>query len=279
VDVSQHSYDAGAAGAVVLSRADAFADALAGTPLAIRADGPLLLTDPAKLDPRVAQELTRVLPPGATVYLLGGTAALATPVETAITELGYTTVRLSGPDRFATAVKIAEEGLDRPTTVLLATGGAFPDALAGGPAAAQVNGAILLTDGAQLPPATQAYLDTIDDATIYALGGSAARALPTATPLAGPTRFETAIAVAEAFFDAPTSAGLATAANFPDALAGGAHIGGQGGPMLLTSRDSLHPATRTYLQTNAPTLQRAVLYGGTGVLSPTVATHTRTALQ
>lgn len=55
----------------VLATADAFADSLAGA--ALTADGPLLLSAAASLTPATAAELDRVLPTGATVYVLGGT--------------------------------------------------------------------------------------------------------------------------------------------------------------------------------------------------------------
>src|SRR5579884_1700253 len=62
--------------AAVLARSDDFADALAGTPLAVAKNAPLLLTPPTTLDARVSAELQRVVPAGGTVYLLGGTVAL-----------------------------------------------------------------------------------------------------------------------------------------------------------------------------------------------------------
>ena len=51
-------------------------------------------------------------------------------------------VRYGGANRFATAVVIAEEGLDtaETETVLLADGGDFPDAVSAGAAAAEVDG-------------------------------------------------------------------------------------------------------------------------------------------
>ncbi len=72
VRVSQEDFPGPAsAQAVVLASNAAFPDALAGTPLAVAVGGPLLLSPPADLDPVVAAEISRVLPAGATVYLLG----------------------------------------------------------------------------------------------------------------------------------------------------------------------------------------------------------------
>ncbi|MFD0639397.1 glycoside hydrolase domain-containing protein [Catenulispora yoronensis] len=70
--------------AAVLSRDDTFADALGGSALAAQAGGPLLLTAPAAMNQSSLNELRRILPPGSTVYLLGGTKALSPAVETAV---------------------------------------------------------------------------------------------------------------------------------------------------------------------------------------------------
>ena len=86
------------ADAAVLARSDGYADAVAGTPLAAAVDGPVLLTPGEELHPDTAAELTRVLPAGATVYLLGGTGALGAEVEEQVRALGLTVRRLAGRD-------------------------------------------------------------------------------------------------------------------------------------------------------------------------------------
>ncbi len=271
VAVSEDAFADGTAGAAVLARADLFPDALAGTPLAIALGGPLLLTQPDALHPAVADELQRVLPAGADVVLLGGPGALSEAVAGAVEALGFTTRRLAGGDRFQTAVVIADEGLANPDTLLIADGGNFPDALAAGPGAAAADGAVLLTAGNQVPPALAAYLAGEGSFTTrYAVGGPAAQAIPEGTPLVGPSRVETALAVADVLFASPDVAGLATGANFPDALAGGAHVGALGGPILLTGGDALHPAVEEWLTDHAGALDTVYLYGGEPVLSAAV---------
>src|SRR5262249_41639261 len=84
----------------VLSRSDTSAEALGGWALAAAKQGPLLLTTPASLNTDTATEITRVLPAGSTVYLLGGTGAISQAVEDEITALGYPTKRLSGASRY-----------------------------------------------------------------------------------------------------------------------------------------------------------------------------------
>jgi hypothetical protein len=86
VAVSQSAFPTnGSASAVVLARADVFADALAGGPLAAAKHAPLLLTSSGALDPLTKAEIQRVLAPGGAVYLLGGSGALSDAVAAAIT--------------------------------------------------------------------------------------------------------------------------------------------------------------------------------------------------
>src|SRR6185437_16107472 len=128
-----------------------------------------------------------------------------TSIDSELTQLGYTVTRYFGDNRFATAVDVAD-ALGDPGTVLLATGTNFPDALAAGPAAAHLGGVVLLTGGSQLPPATAAYL-AAHPGTVYAIGGPAATAAPTATAVFGSDRYATAADVAARFFASPSGVG------------------------------------------------------------------------
>ena len=249
------------AGAVVLARSDDFADGLAGIPLAVAKHAPLLLTKTAGLPATVEAEIQRVVPAGATIYVLGGSFAISPAVESTLVGLGFKVVRYAGTDRFDTARKIASEGLGDPSTILLATGLAFPDGLAAGPAAAAMHGAILLSHGSTLDPGTAAYLAAHPADKVDAVGGPAAAADPSATPIVGADRYATAAAVAAMFFPTATVAGLATGSAFPDALSGGAEMAALAGPLLLTGASALPAAVLSYL-TDAPTIKAVKVFGG-----------------
>jgi putative cell wall-binding protein len=263
----------GSAKAVVLTRADNYPDALAGVPLAAKVGGPLLLTSSGGLTPSVGVEILRVLPAGGTVYVLGGTAAVSAAVVTTLTGDHFVVKRLAGSDRFATAVSIAD-ALGDPTTVFEATGLNFPDALAGGPAAIMSGAAILLTNGSTQAPATAAYLAAHSGGTHYALGGPAAAADPSAASIVGTDRYATAARVADTFFSAPTVVGVATGANFPDALAAGPDLGSKQAPLLLVPPAGALPegSTRELILYN-PTVRSALVFGGTSSISDDVATQ------
>lgn len=264
---------ADSATAAVLASERSFADALPGVPLASAEDGPLLLNGRDGLDPAVAQELQRVLPARATVYLLGGTGALGGAVARGVEALGFTTRRFAGENRYATAVAIAEQGLGAPDTIFEATGRSFADALTGGSAAAAVGGAILLTDGSTQSVETAAYIARHPTARRFALGGPARAADPTATAFAGRDRYATASAVARHFFSGPRTIGVASGLSFPDALAGGANIAIRNGPMLLVARDApLPPPIIDYVRSQSA-IDHSVVYGGTGVVSDRAASE------
>ena len=271
IAISNSSYpQAGSAGAAVVSRSDGFADALAGTPLAAAKHAPLLLTPPGSaLDSRVAAEIARAVPTGGTVFILGGPGAVSPAVDAALAP-AYNVVRLAGSDRFSTAVMIADQGLGNPGVQLLATGLDFPDALAGGAAAAHAGGVVLLTSGSTMPSATAAYL-AAHPATRWALGGPASAAAgPAATAVTGADRYATAAAIAHTFFPNPSVVGVASGATFPDALGGGVHAAQHHGPLVLVAPDGVPAALQSYLAGIAAGAPSGFVYGGSAAVPDAV---------
>lgn len=259
------------ASAVVIARADDFADALAGGPLAVRFQGPLLLTPSSGLTSDIRAEIQRVLAPGHTVYLLGGSDAIAAGVDRQLQSLGFNPVRISGVDRYDTAVKIASI-LGDPPTVFEADGTNFPDGLSAGPAAALSHGIVLLTAGRTQAPATAAYLALHSTDTRYAVGGPAAAADPAAQPLVGADRYATSIVVARDLFAAPGVVTLASGAVFADALSGGPLAAFDGAPMILVPSSGALPApVQAYLNKGSSSVLSAVLFGGTAAVSTPLA--------
>ena len=256
----------------VLSRDDLPADALAGSALAARKNGPLLLTGSTTLSPQAAAELKRILRPGATVYLLGGDQALSPAIASAVHKLGFNPDRLAGADRYSTAVQIADQVEARPSQILVATGNDFADALSAGAAAGATPGAVVvLTDDTRMPAPTAAYLHRFgtdfgpgSSQLLAAVGGQALKAIDSAkqgywrVPLVGKDRYQTSYLVASTFFPYMSVAGVATGMAWPDALSGGAAMGSMGGPLLL-----VNPATGLSGQDAALLdANRGELYGG-----------------
>ncbi|MFC4016774.1 cell wall-binding repeat-containing protein [Micromonospora sp. GCM10011542] len=267
------------AGAVVLSRSDTFADALAGSGLAGAKRAPLLLTPPTSLEANARAEMQRVLAPGGTVYLLGSVGALSSAVEDEVRALGFQVKRLAGADRFATAVAIAREVDVDPAFVFVATGMNFPDALAAGAVAGgeifpgTTRGVVVLSKGAALPPATRSYLESLVKPSVWGIGGHGSAAAQTFDPesygLFEADRYGTAAYVAQIFFHGQQYAGIATGSNWPDALAGGALMGALNGPLLLTpgTAADLGVAARDSLDETSGAVSQGLVFGAAGVVT------------
>ena len=207
-------------------------------------------------------------------------AGASTSAEVAFTTTAPGGVhRLSGDDRFETAVAVALDRFDPADvdTVYLAVGSNFPDALTGGPLAAQDGAPILLVRTESLPEVVGSALGTLGPSRVVAFGGTAAisdavlaaagaaAGAGVATDrIAGLNRYETAAAIAAALdTTGVTSAFLATGANFPDALAGGPATGGA--PILLASSSGLPDATAGALAALGPDV--VVGLGGAAAVS------------
>lgn len=230
---------------VVLASGEAFPDALGGGGLAGSLDAPILLTATAALPAATEAALDELAPDNITI--LGGTAAVSQAVEDALVAAGYTVDRVAGVDRYETAAAIATELGTAGGIAVLANGVGFADALAMSPGAHALELPLVLTPADALNADSAAFLadDAID--TVIIPGGTEAVAASisdaleadgkTVVRLAGVTRYETAVAVAEFHltvgFDTDDLV-LASGANFPDALAGGPLASSLAAPMLLT---------------------------------------------
>jgi stage II sporulation protein D len=179
---------------------------------------------------------------------------------------GLRPARLAGDDRVATAVAVSKAEWSTAPTAVLAAADDFPDALAGGPLAAELDAPLLLTTPGALSPAVATELRRLGVDRVVLLGGEQAISgrvadaladlgIADVTRLAGDDRWETAAEIAETVGPSAASeviltlGGHAEAARaWPDAVAAGAIQGGSDPvPHLLTMPTSLPPATRAAL--------------------------------
>jgi VCBS repeat-containing protein len=139
-----------------------FPDALGASPLAAAQGWPIYLANP--LLGSNASLVATMGAEGVTKSLvLGGTNAVGGSVETALASLGSAT-RLSGGNRYETAIEIAKYGVANAglgwNRVAFATGTNFPDALAGGVLQGKDGSVMLLTPGTALNASVAATLAT-----------------------------------------------------------------------------------------------------------------------
>jgi len=282
---------------VVVATGNNWPDALGGSALAGALGGPILLTDTNTLPAAVSAEITRL---GADrAVILGGTAAVGTPVESALKALlGAANVeRLAGTNRYQTADKvgartIAELGGAYDGTAFVSTGANYPDALGAAPLSAGLGWPLFLTKPTGLDPATRTAMTGVDHVLI--LGGTAvvspaietslngAYGAANVDRLSGTNRYETAVAVASYGVANGlhwNQVAIATGEKFPDALAGGVLQGLDGSVMLLTPTASLNASVRSALSTNKLVIDEVRFLGGTGAVSQTVRNGVAAALQ
>lgn len=181
------------------------------------------------------------------------------------------TTRVEGDDRYATAVEISRRLVPVPAAatgvqrVYVASGAAFPDALAAGAQAGlALSGptpVLLVPPTGPLPGVVAEELRRLEPDRITVVGGPSAvsggvfdqiRAFGTTQRLQGEDRYETASQVATEGGGSPRSLFLATGLDFPDALSGAAAAGGTSGRLLLTDPRSLPEATARALRMLLP---------------------------
>ncbi|NQX36534.1 cell wall-binding repeat-containing protein [Herbiconiux sp. VKM Ac-2851] len=152
-----------------LASGETFPDALSASPLAGREKGPMLLTQKGALPSAVAAEIGRLK--AQYVYVLGGEQAVSAAVVAEVTKQAAV-IRIDGPDRFAVSAAASARSFRPHTyTVYVASGQAFPDALAGGPAAIIGGSPVLLVTKDGIPAPVAAELKRLAPYRIVLLGG------------------------------------------------------------------------------------------------------------
>lgn len=182
--------------------------------------------------------------------------------------------RISGTSRYQTAIAISQTGWDEAGTVVLATAGDFPDALAGGPLAYLEDAPILLTRTGELHSGTREEIERLGADKAIILGGSIAISgtveaeledMGLATErIGGKSRYDTAALIAEKLDS--ERAVVASGLNFPDALSVSPYAAKNGIPILLTRSDSLPNETATALERYTS----SYVIGSTGAVSEEV---------
>jgi putative cell wall-binding protein len=169
-NISAASFQPGVA-AVYIATGLNFPDALTGGAAAAGDSGPILLTLPDGIPAATAAELQRLQPQR--IYVLGGSSVVS---DATLQALGQYTAgavtRLAGADRFETAARISAARFSAPVeAVYIATGGNFPDALAGVPAAGVRGAPMLLVTHDTIPEPIRVELQRLQPRNIYVLGG------------------------------------------------------------------------------------------------------------
>ncbi len=281
-ELSRESFPS--ADTVILATGLGYADALGASGLAGVLGAPILLTEPTRLTPGVAEEIIRL---GASKVIVVGGTAVVSPAVVSQLPSGLTVERIGGRNRFETAALVAERmkallGDEWAGEAFVANGYGFADALAVGPLAYAAERPILLVRSTYAPDETIAAVDALELDSVIVLGGEGAvgeqvlfeLGFPEALRLSGMNRFETAVAIAEYGVEQGWSSfarvGVTSGRNYPDALAGGPAIGKKGGVILLTEPARLSSETADALSWHAEHIERVDVLGGPGAVSDSV---------
>lgn len=255
VEVSQQGYPDGA-DVVYVASGENFPDGLAAAPAAAHEGGPLLLTSRGELNDVVMEEVERLSPDR--IVIVGGEPSVSPAVADALEPLAAEVVRLAGADRYETSRLIAAYAFDASGSAFMATGRAFPDALTAGSAAGSIDAPVILVDGKAggLDDATVAELDRLGVQNAYLMGDQQSMSNGIELQLdnaglvvnrfGGSDRFDTAVLVNRAMFDAPVPAMyIASGEKFPDALAASALAAAEGSPLYLSRSSCVDSAVVT----------------------------------
>lgn len=213
----------------------------------------------------------------------GGFPTLTLTSEAVGTAVTKVVERIAGANRYATAAALSRSAFPGPVPVVfVASGLNFPDALAGGPAAAVEGGPLLLVGDNTIPAETATELTRLQPAQIVVLGGTSVVSAQvagslesyttgTVTRVSGSNRYATAAALSlRAFPNGATTAYVASGLTFPDALSGGAAAAAGGAPLLLVGSGGVPTATADELTRLGVTTIKVL--GGSAAVSEATAT-------
>ncbi|MGD6831747.1 cell wall-binding repeat-containing protein [Sutcliffiella halmapala] len=182
--------------------------------------------------------------------------------------------RVSGENRYQTAVEVSKRGWSTGAdTVIITAGDQFPDALTGTPLAYAMNAPILLTNKNYLPSETKKELTRLKAGKVIILGGEHAVTSKVAQDISdmkltverisGEDRYETAAKIAEKLPKKADTAVVVYGKNFPDSLSIASYAARKGYPILLTDTNKLPDRTKEVLKN----YQNTLVVGGETVVS------------
>lgn len=280
---------------VIIASGRDYPDALCGVPLAHALNAPVLMAQARSLDASTAAEISRLRATRAIV--LGGPSAVSTAVAEQVRAAlwGSKTVeRIGGGNRYETSLMVARRLSTRrgaPTTVAVASGENFADALAVSPLAARRGWPVILTRSARMTSDTVSGIRSLGASSALIAGGPAAvcptvadsvsAAVGSVERIGGEDRYETASMLSARYLAVGTARTdrllIASGQGFPDALVGGTLAARMQGTLLLTRGDSVPDHTARFIDERTRGVVHVYILGSAQAIAPEVendiATH------
>ncbi len=198
---------------------------------------------------------------------------------------GIEVVRVSGDNRYETAIKTSRENfaVGSARDVVIASGASYPDALAASGLAGSLGSPLLLTHPASLSAGVAEELERLDAQRVWVVGGRAVVSDSVVAALtsrglavervAGPDRYHTAAEVARRIAaregaEFERSVFVARGDDFADALAAAPYAYRLVRPVLLVSPDDTQTATRRAIADLG--ISEVIVVGGASAVSKAV---------
>lgn len=270
------------ANGLILASGDVYADALVANGLVGLKNAPLVLNSVSKLDPTVKAYIKDLKAKGLEkVTIVGGNGSVSGSVQKELEELGLTTERIAGTNRYETSVKVLQhfyKASDKEalTDVFLTSGENFADALVASVPSALYARPILLTAKDNLPKVVKDAIENKDYgiSKVTVVGGTGSVSdkvygsitISNIERLKGDNRQLTAMAVANEYFMNAGEAIITNGQVYADALSAGQLAWKKNAPILLSNdANTISEALAKYLQDAKMT--EITLVGGTSTLT------------
>ena len=259
---------------VVIVTGENYPDALSATPLAAKYDAPILLASNASL--KYQPELYNAIKNKGVknAIIIGSEGIIPKVVESDLREIGVTSKRIAGSDRYETSLAIAKEiGLST-GEVVVASGENFPDGLSIASIAAKKQMPILLIREKHIPGIIKDYMDSLNITKTYLLGSEGlipngiANQLKNVERLAGKDRYETNEKIFNKFKNELNLDHLyiASALDFPDALATSALAAKTNSFVVLSYPTYPAASLRAIVNSSRGTLDKVYVIGSKGLI-------------
>lgn len=273
VEASKKTFPKGAK-YVAIATGENFVDGLVGGAFTSQEGFPLLLVRRNSISKETMDEIKRIHPEK--IYIFGGESSVSKEVEKEISKLGIKIERLAGKDRFFTALAIGNarwkaampDALVIPEDLALVDGFNFADALTAAPFIAQMRKFERSYYNLGVWVNTLGVLSrkmVFGGTSVIPKGNETYR-------FAGKTRYETAVAIADAYKEfvkmKPETIVLVSGEDFPDGLTAAEIAGEKRAAVLLTNPKFLNPATKSFIEKND--IKNIIILGGNHSVSESV---------
>lgn len=266
---------------VVLASGTTFSDALVAGPLAAKLGGPILTTSGSELAPSVTTELARLAP--GRIVVVGSETSVSRGVvaqAAAAANLDANSIeRLGGADRYQVSLAVARAVVSADTTsVVVASGSAYADALSIVASASERGEPIILTPANGLSDGALELIRGGTGRAVTVIGGETA--VPTSamrgvkfTRLAGKNRYDTnwRVFISRYGAESTTRPILVSGESFADAVVSGPFAALSKRPLVLVGHSTVSPDLRPWVYANRDTPMDVAVVGGPSAVTAYVS--------